>query len=104
MDYVSEILDINGESEPGLTSTIQARLNQIAPVIELVGWSVLGGRETNPYLQHTEPADGIKIVNLKIGARTTFGVHSSLYVGYGRALTFADWYRDLVRVEYRYSF
>ena len=77
---------------------------RFAPVIELVGWSVLGGRETNPYLQHTEPADGIKIVNLKIGARTTFGVHSSLYVGYGRALTFADWYRDLVRVEYRYSF
>jgi hypothetical protein len=81
---------------------------RFAPVIELVGWSVLGGLETRPVPANPpaiiEEADGIKIVNLKIGARTMFGAHSSLYVGYGRALTFADWYRDLVRVEYRYSF
>jgi len=73
-----------------------------APVIELVGWHVLGG------LQQAAgtlgPADGTNIVNLKFGARTTIDKRSSIYVGYGRALTDASWYDDIVRLEYRYSF
>jgi hypothetical protein len=73
-----------------------------APVVELVGWHVLGG------LQQAAgtlgPADGTNIVNLKFGARTTFDNRSSFYVGYGHALTAAVWYSDIVRLEYRYSF
>jgi hypothetical protein len=73
-----------------------------APVIELVGWHVLGG------LQQAAgtlgPADGTNIVNLKFGARTTIDGRHSFYVGYGRALTDAVWYSDIVRFEYRFSF
>lgn len=72
------------------------------PVIELVGWHVLGG------LQQAAgtlgPADGTNIVNLKFGARTRIDRRHSIYVGYGRALTDAVWYSDIVRFEYLYSF
>jgi hypothetical protein len=83
---------------------------RLAPVIELVGWNVTGGLQTTlavvPPAVHlpASSASGINIVNLKIGARMGFGGHSSLYVGYGKALTSADWYDQIVRVEYRYSF
>ena len=73
-----------------------------APVIELVGWHVLGGLQQNGGA--LGPAEGTNIVNLKFGARTTFDNGSSIYVGYGRALTDAVWYSDIVRFEYRYSF
>ncbi len=75
---------------------------RLAPVIELVGWNVTGGLQTGTLPPSS--ASGINIVNLKIGARMGFGGHSSLYVGYGKALTSADWYDQIVRVEYRYSF
>jgi hypothetical protein len=73
---------------------------RFAPVLEMVGWHVFGGFETGT------PSDvtGLNIVNLKLGARTTFGSGNSLYVGFGHKLTKADWYQDIVRVEYRYSF
>lgn len=79
---------------------------RIAPVIELVGWQVLGGFETvwSSATRIGIPASGTDIVNLKFGVRTTIGVHSSVYAGYGRALTAAVWYSDIVRVEYRYAF
>jgi hypothetical protein len=73
---------------------------RLAPVIEVVGWNVTGGLQTGT----PSNASGINIVNLKIGARMGFRAHSSLYVGYGKALTSADWYDQIVRVEYRYSF
>ncbi len=80
---------------------------RVAPVVEFVGWHVLGGFSTlpgGPVLGAAEDAAGTNIFNFKIGARTSFGLHNSLYLGYGRALTDAVWYTDLVRVEYRYSF
>jgi hypothetical protein len=85
---------------------------QIAPVVELVGWRVLGGFETknvplaNPHndIQQAVSADGTNIVNLKVGARTAVGAHSSFYIGYGHQLAHAGWYREIVRAEYRYSF
>jgi uncharacterized membrane protein len=76
---------------------------RFTPVIELFGWTVLSGLQTATAPAPTK-VGGMNIVNIKIGARTSFGTHSSIYVGYGRALTSADWYEDIVRVEYRYSF
>jgi hypothetical protein len=75
---------------------------RFAPVVELVGWHVLNGFQTVT----TGPPDasGINIVNLKVGGRATFRDGSSIYAGYGHALTKADWYKDIVRLEYRRSF
>ena len=91
---------------------------KIAPAIELVGWRVLGGFETKNVAVKTAPgmssgsddiqeavsAEGTNIVNLKVGARTAVGAHSSFYVGYGHQLAHAVWYKEIVRAEYRYSF
>lgn len=73
---------------------------RFAPVVELVGWRVLGGFQT------TTPAtaEGVNIVNLKVGARASWANGASLYAGYGRALTDSDWYDDIFRVEYRFAF
>jgi hypothetical protein len=79
---------------------------RVAPVVELVGWSVLGGFQTvwvNEANTSTE-ASGTNILNLKVGVRTTVGSRNSIYVGYGRGLTNAVWYKDLVRAEYRFTF
>ncbi|HUK34881.1 MAG TPA: hypothetical protein VLV86_13250 [Vicinamibacterales bacterium] len=73
-----------------------------APVVELVGWHVLGGQQQDSGVLGS--AAGVNIVNLKVGARTTFYNHSSIYVGYGHALTDDVWYRNIVRLEYRYAF
>jgi hypothetical protein len=70
----------------------------VAPVVELVGWHVVDGFESV-----ATDASGTNIVNLKIGGRVGWD-RSSVYVGYGHALTDASWYDDIVRFEYRYSF
>jgi hypothetical protein len=72
----------------------------LAPVVELVGWWVMGGFQTAP----TPAAEGTSIVNFKIGGRVSIDDLHSIYVGYGHALTDATWYDDIVRLEYRYSF
>jgi hypothetical protein len=79
---------------------------RLSPVVELVGWKVLGGFETAPGPIDNAAAEvsNINIVNIKVGARASFGRHNSIYAGFGRAVTFSDWYRDLFRIEYRYSF
>lgn len=82
---------------------------RVAPVAELVGWTVLGGKQlaaarVGPNaVAATYDAEGDTIVNAKIGARIGFG-NSDLYVGYGRALTGEVWYKDIIRVEYRLRF
>lgn len=82
---------------------------QIAPVVELFGWHVLSGFQTEPAPQPNPTSaasevSGMNIVNLKAGVRTSIGFHNSIYVGFGQALTHDDWYKHLVRLEYRYSF
>jgi len=75
-------------------------------VVEVVGWSVLGGAET-VWVSATNlaaSASGTNIVNIKMGARTSLSGGNSFYIGYGRAITNAVWYSDLVRFEYRHSF
>ena len=78
---------------------VQSEHFRLAPVIEFVVWHIFGGEATN----RPNP-DGINIANAKIGPRMSFGEHSSLYVGYGVALTSQNWYRDIFRTEYRYAF
>lgn len=86
----------------------------VTPVVEVVGWSVLGGLAissadgtpfgtTFPGFGYRE-VDGDNITNLKLGLRFGFGEKHSLYVGYGTALTDDVWYDDVVRVEYRSSY
>lgn len=77
---------------------------RVAPVVELVGWHVLGGLQQLGPPTLLAPAEGTNIVNLKLGARTSFNEMSSFYVGYGFAMTDAQWYSKIVRFEYRYSF
>lgn len=91
----------------------------VTPVVEVVGWTILDGLSTASSdgtlatfrLQGAEDT----IVNAKFGVRIGFDGNgiapgsqansSSLYVGYGRALTGTDrWYEDIVRVEYRMNF
>jgi hypothetical protein len=76
---------------------------RVAPVVELVGWHVTDGFQTPPI----GPADA-NTVNLKVGGRVSWTSQTdslgSLYVGYGKALTDAKWYDDILRVEYRWSF
>jgi hypothetical protein len=79
----------------------------LTPVVELFGWHVISGFQTQP----GGPVDGaaaevggLNIVNLKVGVRTSIGFHNSFYVGFGQALTHDDWYKHIVRLEYRYIF
>jgi hypothetical protein len=76
---------------------------RFAPVLELVGWHISSGFVT---AKPGPPSDasGINIVNLKVGFRTGIGRHNSIYAGFGHKLTKDDWYQDIIRVEYRYSF
>jgi hypothetical protein len=86
-------------------------------VPELVGWTVLGGKEAavanaEAGILQVQDASGDTIVNAKFGVRIGFGAleergllsSSDLYVGYGRALTGDVWYKDILRVEYRLHF
>lgn len=77
------------------------------PVLEFVGWDVLSGFETlpgGPVNGLAREVSGTNIINVKIGARTSIGLHNSVYIGYGHALTSANWYDQIVRAEYRYVF
>ncbi|HEX4065468.1 MAG TPA: hypothetical protein VHZ09_05550 [Acidobacteriaceae bacterium] len=76
---------------------------RLAPVLELVGWHVFGGLETNSASQ-VQSAAGTNIFNAKLGARLDFFRDNSVYAGYGRGLTSSIWYRNLFRIEYRHSF
>lgn len=78
---------------------------RFTPVAELVGWRVIGGSQTECFADAPCNFDADdNIVNLKLGARTTFQGRHSLYAGYGFALTDAAWYDKIVRFEYRYEF
>jgi hypothetical protein len=89
---------------------------RIAPVNEVVGWTILNGMEAIPTQPLPVSVAGQTIVNEKIGIRIGFGDYSnpgggsalndrhSFYVGYGRAVTGDHWYRDMIRVEYNMWF
>lgn len=85
----------------------------VAPVGEVVGWTVLSGKELDPQRGAAVSAVGDTIVNAKFGVRIGLGAprlgqpfptRSDLYIGYGRAMTGEVWYKDMLRLEYRMSF
>src|SRR5579883_1104984 len=103
----------------GLGYAVYQRGNfAIMPITEFLGWTVLNGFESVfapisatapaglelPLTHGVEDASGNTIVNGKFGIRAFFGNGSSLFVGYGRALTGTHWYTDDFRVEYRLFF
>src|SRR5262249_4263356 len=78
-----------------------------SPVVELVGWTVLSGKQveaSSPTDFMVERAAGVTVVNAKVGMRVGWEDVFDVYVGYGRALTGLPWYRDLVRVELRWFY
>jgi hypothetical protein len=94
---------------------------RVAPVNEIVGWSILGGKETTPPdLNHIHGSianvGGQAIVNEMIGLRFGVGNYGapgggsalndrhSLGVSYGRCITGDHWYKDVVLAEYNFWF
>jgi hypothetical protein len=88
-------------------------------VAELVGWTCLGGQETvvppdglppdvTPVVNTSgfavKSAAGDTILNAKFGVRVNWGEYSSIYAGYGRALTGDFWYKNMFRIDYRLKF
>jgi hypothetical protein len=84
---------------------------RIAPTVEFVGWTVLGGLEATNTQVGFRSAAGDTIVNGKFGVRLALGNYqragggSALndrfdwFIGYARALTDDVWYRNMFRTE-----
>jgi hypothetical protein len=75
---------------------------RVAPITELVGWTVVDGKKL-PAPGPPVDAAGDTIVNLKLGARVFLDPRNQhqLYFGYGRALTGEHWYEEVVRAQYQ---
>jgi hypothetical protein len=76
------------------------------PVIEMVGWTVLNGKEMllltdGPAIRS---AGGETIVNAMAGLRFGLGDQGDIYLGYGRSLTGDAWQHQLWRLEFRVRF
>jgi hypothetical protein len=79
----------------------------VTPVVELVGWTVLDGKELAaiaPGAFVVESAAGDTIINAKGGLRFGYGTSGEFFAGYGYGLTHDTWYRDIWRFEFRYFF
>jgi hypothetical protein len=83
----------------------------VTPITEIVGWHIFDGLKTDPATGLRVSADNDAIVNLKLGLRfglknspLLVGDGTSLFVGYGTALTEETWYNDILRVELRWAF
>jgi hypothetical protein len=77
------------------------------PVVEFIGWTVLGGKEAVPQPDGPEVirgAAGDTIVDVKVGVHLKVGTWGDLYTGYGRPLTGDRWYENIYRVEFRLFF
>ncbi len=85
---------------------------RVSPVLEVLGWTCLSGKEFVFPDAVVQDVAGETIVNGKFGVRFGFGAegmnnlvnNSDFYIGYGRALTGDFWYKDILRIEYRLRF
>jgi hypothetical protein len=79
----------------------------INPVAEVVGWTVVSGRELevwSPTAFAVKQSAGETILNGALGVRLGWGSRLDGYVGYGQALTGDAWYRQFWRAELRLIF
>lgn len=79
----------------------------VAPVAEVVGWTVLGGKVSDVQPLGSAvvlSANGDTIVNVKLGLRVGMTPRSGFYAGYGRVLSGDRWYQDTFRVEFRVAY
>jgi hypothetical protein len=79
----------------------------INPVAEVVGWTVVSGRELvvwSPTDFAVKNSGGETIVNGHLGVRFGWGRMLELYAGYARSLTGDVWYKETYRVEFRLLF
>src|SRR5262249_50271225 len=73
------------------------------PVLELVGWTVLSGKESvvnSTGVTGIQDAAGDTILNIKVGLRVKLGTLGDFYTGYGRPLTGDRWYENTFRAEF----
>lgn len=81
-------------------------VSKLSGVLEVIGWSVLEGLRSTGIPADAGvlvDADGETIVNAKYGLRYTHG-KNTLYAGYGNRLTGANWYENVIRLEYTRNF
>lgn len=86
---------------------IRTQCLKFTPVVEVVGWTVLSGKESAiapSGLTEVMDASGDTIVNAKLGVRTKLGSLGDIYTGVGRALTGSRWYETDYRLEFRLLF
>lgn len=86
---------------------VRTETSRFAPIVELVGWEVLGGKEsglTDSGIVVVDGAAGTSILNMKVGFRFDWGDRAGFYAGYGRPLTGERWYSDLFRLEARWLY
>jgi hypothetical protein len=79
----------------------------IMPVVEAVGWTVLGGKElvvAAPDAFTIRDANDQTILNGYLGCRFGFGPQLDFYAGYGRCFTGAAWSRNFGRLEMRFLY
>jgi hypothetical protein len=80
---------------------------RLTSTFEAVGWTITDGLALDSTNAAQGPqlidVDGDTIANLKSGLRYTSGAQS-IATSYGVAVTGDQWYRDILRVEYRYLF
>jgi hypothetical protein len=104
-DFAGDILRYGIGLHYELLRTCRLR---VTPVAELVGWTVLSGKESQAFLPGdvvaVGDAAGDTIVNAKLGVRLDLGSVGDLYAGYGRVLTGDRWYENTLRVEWRVAF
>jgi hypothetical protein len=99
-NYAGDIVRLGaGLAHTGWGSTLK-----FSPVAELVGWYVVDGTKTNGKPIGVEDAGGDTVLNLKLGVRIRLDNHpSSVYLGYGKALTGQTWYDQVFRLEFRHN-
>ena len=75
---------------------------RVSPVVELVGWHVVSGFQTDCDWETAlcnYDATGVNILNLKFGGRFTIRARHSVYVGSGWGLTDDIWYSSVLRLD-----
>lgn len=103
-DFAGDVIRYGAGIQYGAEDGLFAMVH---PVVELVGWTVLEGKQAflvAPSTVVIEDAAGDTIVNIKAGTRTALTPVSDLYVGYGHSLTGDRWYENILRAELRWTY